>query len=188
MIRKIFLIILCLSISGCGGFNVAAGIKFKKEVNAKSFAGNPGFTGDSVILNIDTGITFERPIGKCGAGITFFGILLPVIPVWFDLNSCERSFDIDVIGIQRFGEDANLKLRYNGIIYSSVAVEKLIEPYKTKYEYGKKFKFKIDNFWQFRMADDKAIIVSGKTKDGKEFTKELPVKWGVVTYYHWSFP
>jgi hypothetical protein len=38
------------------------------------------------------------------------------------------------------------------------------------------------------MADDKAIIVIGKTKDGKEFIEELPVKWGVMTYYNWSFP
>jgi hypothetical protein len=38
------------------------------------------------------------------------------------------------------------------------------------------------------MADDKAIIVIGKTENGKEFTEELPVKWGVMTYYHWSFP
>jgi hypothetical protein len=38
------------------------------------------------------------------------------------------------------------------------------------------------------MANDKVIIVSGKTKDGKEFTEELPVKWGVALYKEWSFP
>lgn len=57
-----------------------------------------------------------------------------------------------------------------------------------KSEYGKKFKFKIDNFWKFRMANDKAIIVIGKTEDGKEFTEELTVKWGVMTCSNWALP
>ena len=99
-------------------------------------------------------------------------------------QKCEKGFDVSISGV----EVSNTKLKYNGTVYDPVIIEKLIEPYKTKYEYGKKFKFQIPNFWKFRMADDKAIIVSGKTKDGKEFSEELPVKWGVMTYYNWSFP
>ena len=38
------------------------------------------------------------------------------------------------------------------------------------------------------MADDKAIIISGKTKDGKKFTEEIPVKWGVMNYNNWAVP
>ena len=184
MIKKLLILTLCLIISSCGGISVGAGIKFKKPVDAKSYAGNPGFTKDVVKLSNNTIIGFERPIGNCGAGVTFFGIILPVIPVWLNLNSCEKSFDINISSL----EVSSAKLKYNNIIYDSVAVEKLVEPYKTKYEYGKKFKFKIDNFWKFRMADDKAIIIIGKTKEGKEFTEELPIKWGVALYNEWSFP
>ena len=184
MIRKLLILTLCLIVSSCGGATFVAGLKFKKEVGAETNLGNPGFTSDVVKLSSGKFIGFERPIGDCGAGVSFFGIILPVIPVWANLNSCEKSFDVSISGL----EISNAKLKYNGTIYDPVDVEKLIEPYKTKYEYGKKFKFKIDNFWKFRMADDKAIIVSGKTKDGKEFTEELPVKWGVMIYYNWAFP
>lgn len=185
--KKISILILCLILSSCGGFTEVAGLKFKKEVNSKTHGGNPGFTGDVVKLNSVTTVAFERPIGKCGASVSFFGILLPVIPVWLNFNSCDKSFDIDIYGFEILA-----KLKYNGTTYEPIKVEKLIEVHvqdeKYKYEYGRKFKFKIDNFWKFRMADDKAIIVIGKTKDGKEFTEELPVKWGVMTYYNWYLP
>jgi hypothetical protein len=182
MIRKLLIITLCLIIASCGGISVRASIKFKKPVDAESLGGNPGFTFDLIKLKSGSTIAFDRPIGGCGAGITFFGVILPVIPVWLNLNRCEESFDVSISGLGI----SNVKLKYNGIINDPVSVEKLRE---TKYEYyEKKFKFKIDNFWKFRMANDKAIIVSGKTKDGKEFTEELPVKWGVALYKEWSFP
>jgi hypothetical protein len=188
MIKKSLTIALCLIIANCGGISVGAGVKFKKSVGAESFGGNPGFMKDVIKLSNGTIIGFERPISNCGAGITFFGIVLPVIPVRMTLNSCEKSFDINISGL----EISNAKLKYSNTSYEPVAVEKLIEVHgqneEYKYEYGKKFKFRIDNFWKFRMADDKAIIVSGKTKDGKEFTEELPVKWGVMPYNEWSFP
>lgn len=184
MINKLLVFALCLIVSSCGGATFVAGLKFKKEVGAKTHVGNPGFTSDSVKLKNGMIIGFDRPIGNCGAGVKFFGIILPVIPVWLNLNSCEKNFDINISSL----EISSAKLKYNNTIYDPIEVEKLIEPYKTKYEYGKKFKFKIDNFWQFQMSDDKAIIVIGKTKDGKEFTEELPVKWGVMTYNNWAFP
>lgn len=179
---------MCLTISSCGGYTYVAGLKFKKEVGAETAGGNPGFTSDSVKLKNSLIIGFDRPIGDCGAGVTFFGILLPIIPVGINLNNCEKSFDIKISGL----EISNAKLKYNSIAYEPIATEKLIETHEGepgyKYEYGKKFKFQIPNFWNFRMADDKAIIVIGKTKDGKNFIEELPVKWGVMTYYNWSFP
>jgi hypothetical protein len=182
MIKKLLTLTLCLIISNCIGFNSAAGLKFK--------------TGDKVVkLKNGTFVTFERPIGNCGTKVTFFGIILPVIPVHFSSNSCEKSFDIDFAGavsIPELGREAGVKLKYNGIIYDPVAVEKLVMSYgingENKSEYGKKFKFKIDSFWKFRMADDKAIILSGKTKDGKEFTEDLPVKWGVMVYKNPDLP
>jgi hypothetical protein len=184
MIRKLFIVILSLSISSCGGFTKVAGLKFKKEVGAETNGGNASFTEDVIKLRNNIIVGFKRPIGKCGAGVTFFGIILPIIPVLINLNSCEESFDISISGLAI----SSAKLKYNSVIYDPVVIEKLIEPYKTQYEYGKKFKFKILNFWDFRMANDKAIIIIGKTKDGKEFIEELPVKWGVMTYYNWSFP
>ena len=188
MIKKLLTLTLCLIISSCGGISVGAGLKFKKEVDVKSYGGNPGFTSDVVRLKNNTVISFERPISNCGAGVTFFGVILPIIPVWINLNNCTKSFDIKISGL----EVSNADLKYNNIIYDPVAVEKLIEIHgqreEYKYEYGKKFKFQISNFWKFRMADDKAIIVSGKTKDGQYFTEELPVIWGVIPYDEWSFP
>jgi hypothetical protein len=198
MIKKISLIILCLSISSCGGFTYVAGLKFKKEVGAKTHGGNPGFTSDTTKLSNGIIIGFDRPIGKCGGGLTFFGILLPVIPVWFTMNSCEKEFVIVDAG----GDiKLDLKLKYNGNIYepnftgNKVTYDGNVYAPQTNvkgeigYSYSTpEFKFKIDNFWQFRMADDKAIIVIGKTKDGKEFTEELPVKWGVMTYNNWAIP
>ena len=184
MIKKLLTLTLCLIISSCSGFTKVAGLKFKKEVGAETNGGNASFTEDIIKLRNNIIISFKRPIGKCGEGVTFFGIILPIIPVLINFNNCEKSFDISISGL----EISNAKLKYNNSIYEPVTIEKLIEPYRTKYEYGKKFKFKIINFWDFRMADDKAIIVIGKTKDGKEFIEELPVKWGVMTYYNWSFP
>lgn len=178
MIRKILTLTLCLIISSCSGFTSGAGLKLK--------------TGDHFVkLGNEQFIVFEKPIGNCGASVIFFGIILPVIPVWLNLNSCEKGFDVEVTGIQKLGEDAKIKLKYNGIIYDPVSTEKLTMFYgkKGEYqaEYSKKFKFKIDNFWKFRMADDKAIIVNGKV-DGKDFIGELPVKWGVMTYNSWAIP
>jgi len=184
MINKLLILTLCLILSSCGGISVVAGLKFKSSVDTGPEAGgNPNSLSDVAKLGNGKFIIFERPIGKCGAGVTFFGIILPIIPVWTSLNSCEKSFDINVSSL----EVSITKLKYDNTIYEPVAIEKLIEN-MTEYEYGKKFKFKIDNFWNFRIANDKAIIIIGKTKDGKEFTEELPVKWGVMTYYNWSFP
>ena len=180
--RKVLILVLCLAITSCGGFSITAGLEFKKEVGAKSHGGNPGFTSDIIKLNNNLVVGFDRPIGNCGAGITLFGILIPIIPVKFTLNNCKKSFSIDVSSLKI----SSLELKYDGNIHKTISVEKLTE--NTGYEYGKKFKFKIDNFWKFRVADDKSIIISGKIEDGTKFTKELPVKWGVVTHNHWVFP
>ena len=193
MIRKLLILTLCLIVSSCGGISVRAGVKFKKPVDAKSYAGNPGFTKDLVKLSNGTIISFLRPIGDCGAGITFFGVILPVIPVWLNLNRCEENFTIAIpkpFSTSAIAEVSNAKLKYNGIVYDPITVEKQIDVTRSWTLYGllTEFKFQIPNFWKFRMADDKAIIVSGKTKDGKEFTEELPVKWGIALYNEWSFP
>ena len=177
MIKKLLTLTLCLIISSCSGFTSGAGLKLK--------------TGDSYVKLGNEVISFEKPAGNCGASVVFFGIVLPVIPVWFNFNSCEKAFDIKVTGIQRLGEDAKIKLKYNGVTYDPVSVEKLTMLYgkKGEYqaEYGKKFRFKVENFWKFRMADDKAVIISGKV-DGKDFIGELPVKWGIMTYDNWVIP
>lgn len=186
MIKKLLTLTLCLIVFSCGGISVGAGIKFKKSVNAVSFAGNPGFTSDGIKLSSDIAISFPRPIGECGARVTFFGIILPVIPVWLNLNSCEKSFVINISDT----EVLSAKLKYNGVIHDPVTIERKsdITHSWVLYEVLTEYKFQIPNFWKFRMADDKAIIVRGKTKDGKEFTEELPVEWGIMPYKEWSFP
>ena len=199
MIRKILTLILCLIISSCGGFTEVAGLKFKNSVNIKpNSGGNPNSLFDAVELNNGMVVGFDRPIGKCGGGIAFFGILLPLIPVWFTMNNCEKEFIIVAAG----GDiKLDLKLKYNGNIYEPIFVGNKVTydgniyapPTNVEGAIGyasliPEYKFRIPNFWKFRMADDKAIIVSGKTKDGKDFTEELPVKWGVMTYYNWAVP
>lgn len=178
MIKKLLtLLTLCFVISSCSGFTSGAGLKLK--------------TGDNYVKLGTKFISFEKPAGNCGGSVIFFGIILPVIPVWVTLNSCEEAFDLRVTGIQELGEDAKIKLKYNGVIYDPVSIENLTMLYgkKGEYqaEYGKKFRFKIENFWKFRMADDKVIIISGKI-DGKYFVGELPVKWGIMTYNNWVIP
>ena len=182
MIRKILTLTLCLILSSCVGFNSATGLKFN--------------TGDDRVVELKNGrsIIFERPIGNCGVRITFFGIILPIIPIWFNSNSCEKSLDIDFaggIGIPELGLKAVIKLKYNGTVHDPIALEKLTMLYgingEHKSEYGRKFKFKIDDFKNFKEAEDKAIIISGKI-DGKKFTEELPVKWGLMLYKNPSIP
>ncbi len=179
MIKKLLILMLCLILFSCGGFSIVAGVKFKKVVGAATNNGNPSSTDDVVKLSNEKFISFKRPIGECGTGVSFFGIILPIIPVGVTTNKCEESFDISTEGY----EVLMINLKYNGSTYDSVSMENL-----TKDGYRKKFKFKIQNFWKFRMSDDKAIIVSGKTKDGQEFTQELPVKWGIMIYNNWVFP
>jgi len=183
MIKRLFALFLFLINSGCIGFNSATGLKFK--------------TGDDRVVKLknDTFIDFERPIGNCGVKLTFFGIILPVIPIWYSSNSCEKSFDIAFTSIVNTdsGIKADLKLKYDGVFYDPVAVEKFTEFYflqnrESKVQYSKKFKFQIPNFRKFRIANDKAIIVTGKSKDGKEFIEELSVKWGLIFYENPSIP
>ena len=182
MIRKLVIFILCLALSSCIGFNSATGLKFN--------------TGDDRVVELKNGIvvSFERPIGNCGVRMTFFGIILPIIPIWFSSNSCEKSLDINFnysISIKKLNKDSGIKLKYNDIIFHPFAEEKLIMFYgkngEYQSEYGRKFKFKIDDFKNFKEAEDKAIIISGKI-DGKEFIEELPIKWGLMLYKNPSIP
>jgi hypothetical protein len=88
-------------------------------------------------------------------GITFFGIVLLIIPVWFHLNSCNNEIIIssDSEKIQA------LQLKYNDKIYNTFNVGIPIETPKMFRSGGYKiYKFKIDSFWKFKFADDKTLI------------------------------
>jgi hypothetical protein len=183
MIKKLFILTLCLILSNCIGFNSAAGLKFR--------------TGDERVAELKNGIfiDFERPIGSCGVKVIFFGIVLPIIPIWLSSNSCEQSFDIAftaIISNPKLGREVNIKIKYNGVIHDPSLVENLSEFHymqngESRMQYGKKFKFKINDFGKFKEADDKAIVIHGKI-NGKEFIEELPVKWGVMFYKNPSIP
>ena len=174
MIRKLLIIILCLIVSSCGGVTFVTGLNFKKEVESGANGGNPGFTSDSVKLSSGKFIGFARPMGNCGAGVTFFGIALPIIPIKFTFNNCDENFYIKT----ESKEILNLKLKYGDNVYEAISIKKI-----TKDEYRKEFRFKILDFSDFKAANDVVIIVVGDN-----FTQELPVKWGVMTYNNWSFP
>jgi hypothetical protein len=183
MIRKLLILTLCLTISGCIGFNTATGLKFK--------------TGDDRVVELKNGtfISFEKPIGNCGVRIIFFGVILPIIPIWFSSNSCDKGFDIaftTIISNPKLGREINIKLKYSSAIHDPVEVEKVSEYYyalkgEQRLQYERRFKFKIDNFEKFKEVNDKAMLISGKI-DEKDFTEELPVKWGVMFYKNPSIP
>jgi hypothetical protein len=187
MIKKIITFILCLVLSGCSGFTIGSGLqfKFKNKIESKF-----------VELNNGTFATFEEPVGNCGSSVTFFGVMLPIIPVWFNLNSCEKTFSINFtgggFGDSKIEENVNIKLKYDGIIYNPISTKKLVMFYgkngEYKSEYGQKFKFKINDFRKFRMSNDKVIIIRGKTANGKYFVDEIPVKWGFIIYNKWAIP
>lgn len=182
MIKKLFIILLCFNLVGCGGLSFRGGLKFDKSVDAEHDSGNPNRTGDTVKLNNGKYGTFYRPMGKCGAGIMIFVAVVIPVPVWLYTNTCNKELTIET----SFNNIANLQLKYNGKIHN--AVEK-----KTSYielasfrptGNNGKYKFKIDSFRKFKRAKDKVLIVT--TQDGS--VQELPIKWGIMTYNNWCFP
>lgn len=180
MIKKVILLLLCLSTLSCGGVTYVAGLKFRSSVNSESNRGNPNSTMDIVILDNGNRISFERPIGQCGFRVSFFGVLLPIIPINFSLNNCNKELTIS----SSSNKILDLKIRYNKITYDAKRIEVWEKSHQGKvYMRGKSYKFYIADFWQFRMADDKAIIVTGNG-----FTEKLPVKWGIMPYYNWVIP
>lgn len=180
MIKKLFIILLCFNLTSCGGFSFRTGLKFDKSVNARTDRGNPSRTGDTLKLNNEKWGVFYRPMGECGTGVVFFVFVVLPVPVWFHTNMCEKELIIET----SFNDIMNLQLKYNDKVHD--AVEKkvtyvetvLFRPTGNKTEY----KFKIDNFWKFKFAKDKALIIT--SKDG--LVQELPVKWGIVWYNDWS--
>jgi len=186
MIKKILILLTLIITTSCVGFSIKAGVKFHKTVDAHTLHGNPGYIADNVRLqNLDV-IYFPRVLGECGGGVTLSCILVPVIPVWIYLNKCHERFYINIPG----SLVTNIRIKYNGIIYDPITVESHINFAHSGIVHAvlKKYKFKIENFWKFRMADDKTMIVNGKDGSGKEFEEHIPIKWGIMLYYNWNFP
>ena len=105
--------------------------------------------------------------------------------MWANLNNCKKEFVIS----SSAENTLNLGLKYNKKVHNPVSIKRWEKKHGDQiYMDGRNFTFKIPSFWKFRTADDKAIIVSVRTDSGKEFTEEVPVKWGGMTYHHWSFP
>ena len=105
-------------------------------------------------------------LGRCGNGISFSGIIIPIFP-WLFFNKCEEDgfyistkYYLGTIGVQ-------LQLRYNGITY---------DPYID----NGSIKFKISNFSAFKNAKDKTLIIHKKKPDGTMWSKELPFDWKIV--------
>lgn len=117
-------------------------------------------------------------LGNCGGGISFTGIMIPIIP-WIFFNSCEgKDFIVtnkgylDTLGI-------SLELRYGGKIYDPYFDIK--EVYVQEKIYKQDWvKFKILNFSEFKKATDKSIILHKRKPDGTIFTKEIPFDWKIV--------
>lgn len=111
-------------------------------------------------------VTFDH-LGRCGAQLSFTGIVIPIVPFWLP-NFCESDglyidpkWYADTLGI-------TLQLHYNSTIH---------DPY---IENGS-VKFKIKDFSEFKKAPDKSLILHKRNPDGTIFTKELPFDWKIVT-------
>lgn len=111
-------------------------------------------------------ISFNH-LGRCGAQLSFTGIMIPIIP-FFLPNFCRSDgFHIgvkwyfDLLGI-------TLQLRYNGVTHN---------PYID----NGSVKFKIENFSTFKSAPDKTLIIHKRKPDGTMWSKELPFDWKIVT-------
>lgn len=180
MIKKLFIILLCFNLTGCGGFSFRTGLKFDKSVNSKTYAGNPGFVSNVLKLDNDDIISFYRPMGECGTGVVFFVFVVLPVPVWFHLNSCSKKIVIN----SDSEEILKLQLKYNDKVYDVIDKKnEFIEQGSFKaMGSNTRYIFKIDNFWKFKFAKDKALIIT--SKDGS--IEELPVKWGIIWYNDWS--
>ena len=180
MIKKLFIILLCFNLTGCGGLSFRTGLKFDKSVNARTDRGNPSRTGDTLKLNNEKWGVFYRPMGECGTGVVFFVFVVLPVPVWFHLNSCSKKIVIN----SDSEEILKLQLKYNDKVYDVIDKEnEFIEQGSLKaMGSNTRYIFKIDNFWKFKFAKDKALIIT--SKDG--LVQELPVKWGIVWYNDWS--
>jgi len=108
-------------------------------------------------------------LGSCGGGgMSFSGIMLPIIPIpYYRTNTCEKDgFRVssktitDTLGI-------TIQLHYNNKTY---------DPYID----NGSVKFKIPNFSEFKSATDKTLILHKIKPDGTMWTKELPFDWRVV--------
>ena len=105
-------------------------------------------------------------LGNCGGGISFTGIMVPIVP-WIFFNKCEeRDF---VVAGKRYLEiiGVSIQLKYGNQIY---------EPYLDNVW----VKFKIPNFSAFKNAKDKTLIIHKKKPDGTMWSKELPFDWKTV--------
>lgn len=129
----------------------------------------PGLYGeyaDSVRKNNDGSKLGLGYMGKCGAQLSFTGIMIPVIP-FFLPNFCKsKGFEVASAAALEVG-GINLQLHYNSTTY---------DPYID----NGSVKFKIENFSEFKKAPDKTLIIHKKKKDGTIFTKELPFDWKIV--------
>ena len=173
---KIFAVILILSASSCihveikGAGVLKEPLKHEGRWYIASIKVPPGLYGkyaESVRKNGHDGSEagFSH-LGRCGAQLSFTGIMIPVIPFWLP-NFCEsKGFDV---GSAAGGEISGitLQLHYNSQTH---------DPY---IDHGS-VKFKIENFSEFKKAPDKTLIIHKKKPDGTIFTKELPFDWKVV--------
>jgi hypothetical protein len=141
------------------------------EVPAGTYGEKPKFfNADGSLSRIldEDGSKIDFPyLGKCGAQISFTGIMIPLIPFVLP-NFCKSNgfytapkWYIDFVGV-------TLQLHYNNTTY---------DPYID----NGSVKFKITDFKAFKKAPDKTLIIHKKKPDGTIFTKELPFDWKIVT-------
>ena len=181
MIKKLFILILCFILSSCGGVSYRMGIKFKKLDKLNKFKDNYYLSNSAVKVKNGEIISFDTPMGRCGVGITTFGILLPIIPIKIHLlNTCNNGITL----IDITNKVKALQIKYNGKLYDGFREEKKVIDVIDHYINVSTFKFKIDNFKKFKSAKDKVLIIT--TNDG--FTQEIPIEWGLLRYDSWAFP
>lgn len=172
MVRMFVFAIIILSLNGCIALGITRAGVFKQPVkyNNKNIA----------YIKIPEGIYSKRKdisfgkgdsigfsyLGQCGGGISFFGMLIPLIPIPI-FNKCEKNGFGDISDLYLSSIGVTLQLYYNEKIYDSYTENGLV-------------KFKITNFSDFKKANDKALIIHKKQPDGALWTKKLPFDWKTV--------
>ncbi len=167
MINKICFLTFLILINSCVFIDIESAGVFKAPAKYHSPKNN---ASKETIIEMQDGtkIIFSYLGGHCGGGVSFFGVILPVIPS-YSSNTCEKEglFISNKSSLEK-NSITTIQLKYNNRIH--------------KYYIDRgQLKFKIPNFSAFKKARDKTLIITKKTDNGNIITKEIPFEWKITT-------
>lgn len=157
---------------GSGVFKESPSVEYKKPECSYEECGRRTNLEDRAYITMPDNKEIElRYFGLCGGGVDLFGIILPIIPIDFHKNTCEKN-GFYVSSVKKY-PNLRFNIKYDGKIYEQQIKD---------YGYIKTVSFPISNFKEFKKAKDKTLIIHKKTKDGKTIIKEVPFEWKIKTH------